>query len=272
MQQISRPYQIALVVLVLAAATWFVAFGHHSSSGGGSPSSSSASSSPSQSGESASASSGSSGSSSSPIYHGSAPGVEGLTKDIAKAHAAVGTSEAYARHQEEKSAQATATTPSEAAKATTPSTPASAPASKHASAATPAASPSTHVKVTHTTTPSGSATATTVKVRAGAPAGQKAVEETVVKGKVALVLFWNPAGTNDHTVRTQVQSVEKHHLPVVVYEAFANEVALYGAITRKVPVYGTPTILLIGVKDATSLTGLQDAFSIEQAVREVHAG
>ena len=128
------------------------------------------------------------------------------------------------------------------------------------------------MKVTHTATPSGSATATTVKVRAGAPAGQKAVEETVAKGKVALVLFWNPAGTNDHTVRSAVQSVKKNHLPVVVYEAFATEVALYGAITRQVPVYGTPTILLVGAKGASSLTGLQDAFSIEQAVREVHAG
>ena len=275
MQQISRPYQIALVVLVLAAATWFVAFGHHSNSGSGSPSSSSASSSSSQPGESASASSGSSGSSASspsPIYHGSAPGVEGLTKDIAKAHAAVGTSEAYARHQEEKSAQATATTPSEAAaQSTKPATPTPAPASKHATTTTPSTSASTHVKATHTTTPSG-ASVTTVKVRAGAPAGQKAVEEAVARGKVALVLFWNPTGTNDHTVRSQVQSVEKNHLPVVVFEAFATEVALYGAITRQVPVYGTPTILLVGAKDATSLTGLQDAFSIEQAIREVHAG
>jgi len=279
MQQISRPYQIALVVLVLAAATWFVAFGHHSSSGGSSPSSSSASSSPSQAGESASGSSGSSGSSSSPIYHGSAPGVEGLTKDIAKAHAAVGTSEANARQLAEKSAQATSTTPSEAGSATT--TPAAtAPASKHAAAAsTPATAAghttTTHTTVTHVNTPAAShssVTVTTVKVRAGAPAGQKAVEETVAKGKVALVLFWNPTGTNDHTVRTQVQAVAKSHLPVVVFEAHANEVALYGAITRQVPIYGTPTILIVGAKDATSLTGLQDAFSIEQAVREIHAG
>ena len=53
------------------------------------------------------------GSRSGQVYHGSAPGVEGLTKAIAKAHGAVSTSEGNARQLEEKSAQATSTTPAE---------------------------------------------------------------------------------------------------------------------------------------------------------------
>jgi hypothetical protein len=47
-------------------------------------------------------------------------------------------------------------------------------------------------------------------------------------------------------------------------------VGSFGAFTRTVQVYGTPTILMINTKGVTSsVPGLKDAFSIEQAVREV---
>src|SRR5689334_252023 len=93
MAQLSRPYQIALAALVLAVVMWFIAFGRHSRS---------------TSGPSQSASSGSGGGAgSSHVYHGSAPGVEGLSKDIAKAHGAVETSQTYNKHLEEKSANST---------------------------------------------------------------------------------------------------------------------------------------------------------------------
>lgn len=276
MQQISRPYQIALVVLVLAAATWFVAFGHHSSSTGGSSASSSAPSAPSQ------PASGSGGSSSSQIYHGSAPGVEGLTKDIAKAHAAVGTSETYAHHLEEKSAQATSTNPAgEAGSAKAPSASGTSAAAPAKSAAAPAKSAAharsgVHAPVAgkHAATPAPPArpgpSVTTVAV--GAPTGQRQVEVAVAQGKVALILFWNPAGSNDRAVHGQVHSVGNGRSGVDVFESNAKDVASFGAITRKMPVYGTPTILIIGPHRTDSLTGLQDTFSIEQAIREVRTG
>jgi hypothetical protein len=269
MQQISRPYQIALVVLVLAAATWFVAFGHHSSSSGGSSASSSAQTAPSQ------PASGSAGSSSSHIYHGSAPGVEGLTKDIAKAHAAVGTSETYARHLEEKSAQATSTNSAGEGGS------AKAHSGSGASAAAPAkpavhSRASVHARVTgkHVTTPTRPAHSrpSPTTVRVGAPTGQQQVEAAVAKGKVALILFWNPAGSNDKAVHGQVHSVGNGHSGVDVFESSAKDVASFGAITRQMPVYGTPTILIIGPHRTDSLTGLQDVFSIEQAIREVRKG
>ena len=304
MSQISRPYQIALVVLLLAAATWFVAFGHHSSSSGGSSGSSSAPSSNSQ------PSPGSSGSSSH-VYHGSAPGVEGLSKDIAKAHAAVGTSEANAHQLEEKSAQAsgeggssTATAPAANAPKTVTTTHASttthatsAPhttvTTKHTATTTHAPTKTTHSSTTTRTvhTPAATHSKTTVRHTAvpvrpahthssvkspqhtvGAPAGQQAVEAAVAKGKVALLLFWNPAGSNDRAVRGQVHSVKRGHGGVDVFESTARDVANFGAITRQMPVYGTPTILIIGPHRTDSLTGLQDAFSIEQAIREVRTG
>ncbi|HET7296027.1 MAG TPA: hypothetical protein VFI66_02735, partial [Gemmatimonadales bacterium] len=66
MAQLSRPYQIALAALVLAVVMWFIAFGRHSRSTSG----------PSPSAPAPSASGGGAGSRH--IYHGSAPGVEGL--------------------------------------------------------------------------------------------------------------------------------------------------------------------------------------------------
>ena len=295
MSQISRPYQIALVVLVLAAATWFVAFGRHSSSGGGSSASSSAPSASSQS------SGGSPDSSSSQVYHGSAPGVEGLTKAVAKAHGAVAASEANAHKLEEKSAQATSTTPAESSASsgsaskgsstahgsgtsTTPATHASKPSTTHVTRTThvtktPTKTTTTHVTktptktVTKTTTTHvvhHSAPATSGATAVGAPSGQKEVEAAVKKGKVALLLFWNPAGSNDRAVRTQVHAAGRKG--VVVFESSAQNVASYGAITRQMPVYGTPTILIIGPHRTDSLTGLQDKFSIEQAIKEVRIG
>ena len=86
------------------------------------------------------------------------------------------------------------------------------------------------------------------------------------------MFFWNPAGSNDRAVRSQVHSVGGSRKGVDVFESSAKNVASYGAITRQMPVYGTPTILIIGPHRTDSLTGLQDTFSIEQAIKEVRAG
>jgi hypothetical protein len=286
MAQISRPYQIALGALVVAALMWFLAFGHHSSSTGGSSSSP-----PAQPSQSAN---GGSVNGSSHIYHGSAPGVEGLTKDIAKAHGAAATSESYNHHLEEKSAAATSTTQGEASAAGSPaaSTPAAkAPATSNATkaaahahakahATTPAAGTHSHTVVvrTHTTTRTHTQAKTAPAVKAhpkhaapisAVPSGQRAVEAALAKGKVALLLFWNPVGSADVAVHKQVGALRSHHLPVVVFEGNSKSAASYGSITRAVPVYGTPTILIVGAKGRTIvLTGLQDVFAIEQAIRE----
>jgi hypothetical protein len=284
MQQISRPYQIALVVLVLAAATWFVAFGHHSNSGssGGSSASSSAPSASSQ------PASGSGGSSSGQVYHGSAPGVEGLTKAIAKAHGAVSTSESNAHQLEEKSARATSTTPAESGSSGTASgsagssnTPAKttthAGSTTHVTATAKHAGTTTHVKATvkHAAPPAPAHKTSPTTIGAptvGAPIGQREVEAAVGQGKVALLFFWNPAGSNDRAVRSQVHSVGGSRKGVDVFESSAQNVASYGAITRQMPVYGPPTILIIGPHRTDQLTGLQDSFSIEQAIKEVRTG
>src|ERR1700730_1527120 len=98
MTQISRPFQIALVAVGVLMAVWFLALrGHSASSPSAASGGSAAAASPTPAQSQGAPSS---------IYHGSAPGVEGLTRAIAKAHGAVTTSQQNAKQLEEKSAQA----------------------------------------------------------------------------------------------------------------------------------------------------------------------
>src|SRR6478609_2271246 len=104
MAQISRPFQIALVAFGLLAAVWFFALrGHSSTSGSGSTATPPAPPSAAAQAEKAAAPS--------PVYHGSAPGVNGLSRAVAKAHEAVATSQTNAKQLEQKSAQASSATP-----------------------------------------------------------------------------------------------------------------------------------------------------------------
>jgi hypothetical protein len=282
MEHLSRPYQIALVALVVAAAAWFLAFGHHSSSNSGSSSGSQSSptastpAKPSAPASSAHPSNPSAGAGSSHVYHGSAPGVEGLTRDIAKAHGAAATSQGYSNKLEEGSQRASGET-SSGTPSQTPGAAATQAPSGAAKAPAGSATPTTHAgsQAQPGSHPSSAGAAApkhpgTSSHTVGTPAGQKAVEADVAGGKVAVLLFWNPAGSADVAVRGQVQALRGSHLPVVVYEGTAGTVASFGAITRQVPVYGTPTILVVGAKGRTSsLTGLQDTYTIEAAIREV---
>jgi hypothetical protein len=309
MAQLSRPQQIALAA-VLVLVLGFVALSQlHKSSGepssAGSPSATR--------GSSASASSHAPGppaatptlaqaeekaaAAPTPIYHGAAPGLEGLTRDIARAHGAVATSQEYSKHLEEKSVQAGSQSASASPGATssapatgTPSSGTSASnaapthtskaASKHASASKGAPTPTSARKAapTHTSVSKAAPTHTSVTTTPAAshggassqiPSGQKAVEKALAEGKVPLLLFWNPNGADDAAVRGQVRQLGSRRLRIAIYEGNAADVAAYGAITREVPIYGTPTILIVSrTGQTTELTGLQEDFSIEQAIEE----
>src|SRR5438270_777123 len=138
MAQISRPFQVALAAVALLALIWVVAL-HRPGGSGGSSSSGQPSTQSATSGKAAggSPSGGGSSTSGARVYHGSAPGVEGLSRAIAKAHGAVATSQQNAKELAEKSAQASS---NGAATSKAPSAPAhTAPASTtHAKSVAPA--------------------------------------------------------------------------------------------------------------------------------------
>ena len=84
------------------------------------------------------------------------------------------------------------------------------------------------------------------------------------------MLFWNPKGADDVAVRKELQAVgKKLGGKIAVHTAEANQVGLFGSITRAIQVYQTPTILFVNGKGlTTTLTGFTDAFSIEQTIDE----
>jgi hypothetical protein len=281
MAQISRPFQIVLVVFGLFVAVWAVALRGHSSSSNGTASTPAAGApAPSASAQAPKAAKAAKAARPSPIYHGPAPGLEGLSRDIARAHGAVGAAQQKARQIQEKAGEAPSTTGSSSASA--PATGAS-----KASATTPAPAGKASVGKA----PSSPATSVST-----GPANQAAVERELEQGKIVLVLFWNPKGTDDVIVHDELQlMIGFHRGPAVakaeevrhgsrffgkeldqkiaVHEVSAAEVASFGSITRGVQVYTTPTLLIInGHRQVTTLTGATDAYSIEQAIEEAHKG
>jgi hypothetical protein len=287
MDQISRPFQIALVAVCLFAGVWFFALRGHSTSTSGASSTPATTAGVTSASASKPASTSATGATSTAavtakakaeaksghIYHGPVPGLEGLTRDIARAHGAV------------------------AATGEAPSTPST--TSTHASSHS---SSSTTVTTHHPAKTSAPAASTPtvksrpIKAKSGAgraPARQVLVEDALHEGKIAVILFWNSKGVDDTIVNDELRLLEAvHHLikaqprtaqlrkalkasglelekRFAAFVSTAGQVASYGSITRGVQVYGTPTVLIVNKSGKTTvLTGLQDAFSIEQAIDE----
>ncbi len=279
MAQLSRPYQIALAAVAVLGLVWAVALRAHG------PSPSPSEPAPTKATAAATSSAGAASASSStnaaaeakaaaaptPIYHGAAPGVEGLTRAIAKAHAAVATSQRNAQELQHKSGEASEETQ-------TPATTSSAGAS---SATAQKSLTVAHRTVTRTTA-NGTVTKThervvskvgtqnAAKAHPGRSAQQIAVEAELARGKTVMLVFWDPKSSVDREVLLQADALAGGSKgAVTVHAALANQVGLFGKITEVVHVYQTPTILIVNRQSVVStLTGLTDVFSLQQAVRE----
>lgn len=262
MAHISRPFQIALVALVLFVAVWFVALRGHSSTGASSSSSAPSPSSPAKAPAASHASGPGASQPTGSTYHGSAPGVAGLTRAIAKARGAAAQSQRNAKQLQQEAKEASGSGSSQ---------PTGSAASKPAR--TPSSATSAHASPSVKTTPPS---ATSHKV-ANAPAKQSVVEGELKRGETVIVLFWSPRSAVDVTVHRQLALLQALHkafgLPqdkhIVVHDARASEVGAFGTITRSLQVDQTPTMLVIAPKGSTkTLTGLVDAYAIQQAIGE----
>jgi hypothetical protein len=295
MAQLSRPFQIALIALGVFVLAWFAVL-HRP---GGSSTSSSSPSVSSAAGSSAHSSSGaakgaSGAAKSSPVYHGSVPGLEGLTRDVQRAHGAAAEVESNGREVQRKAAQGSGEAASGGTAAAAHAT-ASAPTGATAGATASAAAGSrarTHTSVhpasssasVHPASSSASATRTgaaqrTPHARSGSaaaapshskPTTAEAVAAELKHGKIVLLLFWNPHSFDDEAVEIETK-LAAHRLghDVAVNYALAKQINSFGSITRNIQVYQTPTLLIINPKlQVTTLTGLTDGYSIEQAVAE----
>lgn len=257
MTHVSRPFQVGLAAVAVLVAVWLVALRGHSSPSGSTPSAAQ---------QQAPQSSEPAPTSSSP-YTGSAPGIAGLTRAIEKARGAVASSERGAHQLQQQSDQASgsvaATAPSRPSGATAP-----APSAAGTSSASKAAT--SHVSATKTHAPAATHRGR-LPVSRVTPPLQPRVEAQLKAGKIVAILFWNPHAEVDQVVRSELLAAQRAlHGQVAVELAAASQVGALGSFTRAVQVLQTPTILLVNPHGQTSsLTGLTDSFSLQQAIREV---
>jgi hypothetical protein len=125
--------------------------------------------------------------------------------------------------------------------------------------------PSTHA----VTAPSGRSDSSAPKQHKR-PAEQLAVEAELAQGKTVMLVFWNPNSSVDQEVHSQAGAlVSGSKGTVVMHAALASQVNMFGSITEVVRVYQTPTILIVNRHGVVStLTGLTEVFALQQAVRE----
>jgi hypothetical protein len=255
--QVSRPFQIALGAVALLGLVWVFALRSHTTN----PSEPAASSPPAST---AAQSSAPKAQASSNVYHGAAPGVEGLTRAVAKAHGAVDASEQNARQLQRKSAEASSESHAPV------STPAKVAASKGASGSASTRQSLVAAASAHKTAQAHRRSSQAGKRHAGRSAAQVAVEGELSHGKTVMLVFWNPKSSVDQEVRAQALALAGGSKGTVrVHAALARQVGRYGKITEVAHVYQTPTILIVNKRGVVStLTGLTDVFALQQAVKE----
>lgn len=287
MAQIPRPLQLALVVVVLLAGVWLFALQGHPSS----PSTASSTTAPEVT---------------STVSSAPSPARTSARRHTSSLHSSAAKTGAGAGHTASSGHGSLAATP-----APTGSSHTTAAAHKSVAAHKSAATmPQGHARKVSPTVPqhrttSATRTAATV-TRHGAsatkhasalatPTGQREVEAELKQGKIVVVLFWNPAGSDDQVVHKELRLLLQLHRTaakaraeevrsadrffgleldkqIAVHEAQASQVAQYGSITRGVQVYATPTLLVINPRgQAIVRTGLIDAYAIEQAIEEARA-
>jgi hypothetical protein len=277
MAQLSRTYQVVLILAAVLALAWFTVLRNQiSNSSSSAPQTRTAQSTHSSSQGSAKASQAGSISqdegASTRVYHGPVPGLQGLSKDINRAHQAVSSSDAQSRRLESSAGSTptqSSTVPPSAQSAT------SSPTTSHSNATRSA-------KSTHASSQSGSAASSASHLAAGGRSSTAGahpdradlravtISKQLQQGKVVLLLFWNSKSFDGQAVHAQVLAVS-HSLRRRVAADFAkaSEVGAFGTVTADISVLQTPTLLVINHKGlVTTITGLTDAFSIEQAVRE----
>ncbi len=302
MSLISRPLQIMLLAVGVLALVWLFALQGHSATSTNAPTGAPVVSAATPAAPSAAAQAKAAAAPTS-VYHGAAPGVEGLTRAINKAHKAVATSQGYATKTEQRSNQASGqpagTSTATASAPHTTSTPAKAAPSKPATAkAVPTHATtklhSTSKPVTHSVTkPAGSGSTSKSSSKSAVPAGQRTIETQLSRGNVVALLFWNPKSPADTVVHQELQLLFKIHSSPQAYagraevkglvrdfgadlhkkialdEAPASQVAEFGSITHGIQVYNTPTLLIIDKQGNTIvMNGVQDIYSIEQTIEE----
>ena len=93
------------------------------------------------------------------------------------------------------------------------------------------------------------------------------------RGKVAVLLFWNPEAADDIAARGALRDLDLRDGKVVVRVISIDDVAQYESITSGVKVAGSPTTVIIGKNGHTRvIMGLTEPREVAQAVSDAVAG
>jgi len=282
MAQLSRPFQIVLVAVCVLAAAWVFALqGHLGGSGSSTNSSTTAPSTV----------------ASRPATHPASRPQTHTQSSTRSAHAGAPSTRAHRSTRVASPGHTKASTGARTSAPARTAAPAQAAAPAQTSTRAGASGSTAHSPASSApSTASRGAAQQPIKAGAGAgriPARQALVERALGEGKIAVILFWNPKASDDVAVNEQLRVLEAvHHLirPIAnapqvrkalersglelqkkfaAFRATVGDLSSFGTITQHVQVAATPTLLIVNKNgQTTELTGLQDAFSIEQAIDE----
>ena len=188
-------------------------------------------------------------------YQSAINAAKGAVKTSGQANAKLGAPTATTSAPSSRTTTKAATT----AATTTPTTPAA-----KATASTPATKTTPQAKVTAATKPAP-AVSTAAQVND--------VVNAVRDHKVLAVLFYNPAAADDQSMVKELSTIPATGLPLVRVTVPVSQLTKFAAITTKVPVDTSPTLVIVNAKgDATTLTGFAGTGEITQRIKDALAG
>jgi hypothetical protein len=242
MGQVSRPYQFALVAVVALMAVWLVALRPKADAGSSTPTPAPVAR---QAGGNAQA--------------GGPKAVTSLGRAVERSRDGVLSSNAAEQSRDNAQNPVEASGSPSASSSPTATAPAAAASPASASAATPA---------------SLAAGASGVEQKPKiSQSDLRTLPEPIVRAvnahKVLVLLFFNHLSPDDRAVRRAVLSSSRHGGKVVVMTAPIAKLARFTAITRAVPVLGSPTVVVIDRKlNARSLDGFIDREGVDELISD----
>jgi hypothetical protein len=100
-----------------------------------------------------------------------------------------------------------------------------------------------------------------------------AVDKALDARKVVVLLFWNPKGSDDRSVKQAVDGLPKRGGKVAVFTDSLDDIARYARVTIPTNVRQTPTLVVVDRNGRAQVaTGYHDAASIEQYVVDALRG
>ena len=97
----------------------------------------------------------------------------------------------------------------------------------------------------------------------------KSVVNAIDAHKVVVLLFFNPSAADDQAVKRELGGVSAHGGQVAKFAVPVSQLAHFQAVTTRVAVTSSPTLLVIDKQgQASSLVGYVDQLDISQRVAD----